>query len=417
MFLKRLYLLLMIFGLYNSICLSIEELQLNRVGIPTSIQIEHQKREFYQREMKRYVTKIGTTASVLIMMYITYKASEYFKDLDKRLERVDRRVVNVEKITEAELKRITLDTPVEKKMVSEAVSKVEPLTGLAPIKWVTSGITYGAVGTKNFITDLGKCIIESCPTFVTGMMLSTLWQQAYNRVVEASKLETLSWYIDQHTQTWSLFHDISLACVPYDLHSELLSLQQVDYKAGVCVRSYVNELAELVASHKEDCATDSYFEYSCESLKKGYGQKSFELTELQNYAAPNIAKRKRAIQEGLQAGLLFQSDEAGRQNLVDLANLLADQVQNIITFALMHIDKNRSALSKETIARGEKRVNQMIDIMNRYLDQMESLLRMNDQELEGMSIANKGMFTCTYEFERLFREQVTVLHRYCSLIS
>lgn len=417
MFLKKSYLLPIIFCWNSFFCFSVETLQLNRVGIPTKIQIDQERNDFYQRELKRYVVKVGTTASVLVMMYITYKASEYFKDIDKRLEKVDKRVVNVEKVTEVELQKITTDNFVEKKVTVSSGAGIETMSILAPVKWIAGGIKFGVIGTKNFVTDLGKCIIESCPTFVTGMMLSTLWQQACSRVIEASKLETLSWYIEHHTQTWSLFHDITLACVPYDLHSELLSLQQAQDKAGLCIRSYVDELMELVDSHKKDSVHDGYFEYSCDNLKKGYGQKSFELIELQNYAAPNIAKRKRAIQEGLQAGLLFQPDETGRQNLVDLANLLSEQVQKIIAFTVMHVDKNRSGLSKETIARGEKRIAQMIDMMNRYLDQMEQLLNMNGLELEGMSIANKGMFTCTYEFERLFREQVNILHRYCSLIS
>ncbi len=83
----------------------------------------------------------------------------------------------------------------------------------------------------------------------------------------------------------------------------------------------------------------------------------------------------------------------------------------------MHIDNRRSVLPKATITRGQKRVEQMVENTNRYLETMEQLLNMEYAELEGMSVANKGMFTCTYEFEKLFREQLAVLHRYCSLIS
>lgn len=407
----------MIFCFVESLCASSERLQLKRITIPSQMQLEHEKTVFYQRQIKRYLVRVGTTASILAVMYITYKATEYFKEIDKRVEKVNRRVAAIETITDVESKKNDQRDLVSHKAVDQASAKIEPVTLFGPIKLVGNGIKHGAVSAKNFMVDLGKCVIESCPNFITGMMLSTLWQQAYSRIVEASKLETLSWYIDEYTQTWLLFHDISLACVPYDLHSELLSLQQIDHKAGVSVRSYVDELAELVANHKENCTNDGYFEYASNNIKKGYGQKSFELTELQNYAAPNIAKRKRATQEGLQAGFLFQTDQVARQNLADLTNLLADQMQKIINFAVMHIDKNRSKLSQEIIDRGQKRVAQIIDSMNRYLDQMESLLSMSDQELEGMSIAHKGMFTCTYEYERLFREQVNILHRYCSFIS
>lgn len=417
MFLKKLYFGAMLFCLNNSICLSIDMLQIKRIETPTRIQIDHEKAFSYQRQLKRYAVKIGTSATVLVTMYVAYKASQYFKDIDRKLEKVDKRIVEVEEAMQAELEKNVLNSPVEKKTKGSLSSNVELITTSGPAKRVLNGVRFGAVGAKDFIADLGKSVVESCPTFFSGMILSTFWHQVCSRIVEASRLETLSWYIDEHTQTWTLFDDIALACAPYDLQSELLSLSQIQDKGGVCLNSYVDDLAELVKRHKKSSVGPDFFEYSSSALKDSYEQKSLELTKLQNYAVPNIAKRKRAICEGLKAGLLFQSDEVGRQNLADLVNLLTDQVQKIVTFALMHVDKNRSRLSKEIIVRGEKRVVQMISVMNRYLDQMEVLLNMNNVELESMSVANKGMFTSTYEFEQLFKEQVNILNRYCSLIN
>lgn len=404
---------LFVFYFMSSYCLPIEMFQLPRVAIPSKIQMDHEKTAFSQRQMKRFVVKCGTTAAVLVLMYAAFKASEYFDDIDKRLETVDKRVFEVEKEVSFDRKPRNLE---KKDTVVSTEISTRPVTIFAPIVWTAQGIKSCVVGTQNFVTDLGKCVIKSCPTFITGMILSSFWQHICNRIIEASKQETISWYIASHTQVWGLFHDITLACIPYDLYSELLSLQQVQDKAGICKQSYVDEFSEIVRQNKQDSMPEGYFDYSCGELKKDYAKKSLELAQLQDYAAPNIAKRKRVIHNGLQDGSLFQSDVTARQNLVDLITMLTTQVQQVVSFATMCIDNHRSCLSQECVARGEKRINQIIESMNQYLDQMECMLNMSHEQLEGLSIAHKGMFTCTYEYERLFREQINVLHRYCSLI-
>lgn len=415
MFLKKSCLLLIVFCINSLKCLPIETFQLQRITVPTRDQVELERGSFYQRELKRSAIKVGGAAAVLVALYVTYRAGEYFKKLDSQLETVDKRVANIELNEKAFFKNMALkNIDLEKNSLIEKGSVIEPAAALSSAKWIFNGIKSGASGTKNFAGDLGKSLIGSCPTFLTSIMLSTLWQQISSRVIQASMLETLSWYIEEHTQIWPLFHDISLASVSYDLQSELLSLQQVDNRARVCVRSYADDLAQLVKNHKEDCPDDGYFEHVSKGLKKEYEQKSIELSKLQNYAIPNIAKRKRAI---LQAeSSLFLSDQVGRQNIAELVDFLTSEIQKMITFSAMHIDMHCSHLSKETIARGKKRVMQITDVTNRYLDHMELLLNMDSRELESMSITNKGVFTCTYEFERLFREQVGILHRYCLCI-
>lgn len=404
----------MIFMMSAHLCVSVDTVQLSRVTIPQKAHIYQEKSSMNQRQMKRYFVKFGTTAGILVMMYATYKASEYFKDMNRHIEHVDQRVAGIEQKVKIELPKKGVDVLQVIPPVSSQSS--DSYNVLAPIKMVAGGVKSVAVGTKNFVRDIGKCMIESSPTFITGMVLTSLWQSVVQRIVEASKQESISWYIDNHTQLWPVCSDLKSACVPFDIHSELLSLQQVGDKSGVQVKAFVSEIVDLVKDNKESGLHDGYLEHCCDELKKSYAKKGDELEQLQDYAAPNIAKKKRAVESGLGGTTLFATEEMTRQNIVDLCNMLTQQIQKVAAFAMVLIDNRRDVLEKTTVARGEKKVAQLITITNNYLDAMELLLNMNLQDLEAMSVANKGLFTCTYEFEKLFREYVSTLNRYCVLI-
>ncbi len=398
--------LLIISFITTNLCLSIDPIKLIRVTAPLKTQIDQEKSSMNRRELNRSLIRVGSTAGILVMLYATYKATLYFNDMNQQINSVDQRVSGIEK----GIAPIKKDTPVHVPKIPEAQGS------LTAMQMVVDGLKASAIGTKDFVRDIGKCLIQTSLTVIPGMVLNSLWQSVTHRIVEASKQESISWYITNHTQLWSVLDDLKSACIPYDIHSELLSLEQSKNKAGVQLQAVIADMVDLSKERSNLKEQDGYFDYCCKDLQKKYAKKGDELEQLQNYAAPHIAQKKRAVESGLAATQLFANEEMIKRNIVDLCTLVADQIQKVVSFAMMHIDNGRSALPKATIERGEQRVQLMIDAANKYFDAMEQLLNMNLKDLEKMSMANKGIFTCTYEFDRLFKEYTTALNRYCVLI-
>lgn len=375
--------------------------------LSTMEQVAIEKRNYVDRQLRRLTVKVGTSAAILFATYVAYNARKCFKELGNQLSHVGQRIAVVENAVEAS--RLSAIKSSEEQRVQNSTKLVDRGSGFNPASWLVNG-------TKNFAIDIGRCVVDTFPSFISGMVFTTLWQQICNRIVDASRQESLLWYVEQHTQLLPLFHDLTMSCIPYDLWSELLSLQQVHDKATNQMNAYVADLSELKEGARDGFLGDEYFDFSREALKKNHAKNGSELAQLQNYAAPNIAKRKRAIEKGLHGGTLFEEGDAGKQNIVDLCTMLAEQIQQLLSFAMMHMENRHAELPKATTDRGRKRIDQIIVITNNYLEHIERLLNMNYEELESMSVTNRGMFTMTYEFERLLKEHVSILHRYCMLI-
>lgn len=403
----RKVILLFIVGLIvPNFCLSIDPIKLVRVTTPLKTQIDQEKNSMNRRELNRSLIRFGSTAGILVMLYATYKATLYFQDTNQQIKSVDQRVSGIEK----GIAPIKKDTPVHVPKIPEAQGS------LTAMQMVVDGLKASAIGTKDFVRDIGKCLIQTSLTVIPGMVLNSLWQSVAHRIVEASKQESISWYITNHTQLWPVLDDLKSSCIPYDIHSELLSLEQSKNKSGVQLKAVIADMVELSKESSNLKEQELYFDYCCKDLQKKYAKSGDELELLQNYAAPHIAQKKRAVESGLAATQLFANEEIVKHNIADLCTVVAGQIQKVVSFSMMHIDNGRSTLQQATVERGEKRVQLMIDAANKYFDAMEQLLNMNLKDLEAMSMANKGMFTCTYEFDRLFKEYSTALNRYCMLI-
>lgn len=414
MFLRKQYIVWFCIGLYSTACASSQMYVLPRIAHPVAQQIEIEEKNYKDRQLKRFAVKIGTSTAVLLAIYATYNASRYFKELDRRMSRVDQRIADVEKTVDPSMLKTVASVQIPASNNSEKFVKNE--SSFNPVSWLAGGVKSGVSGTKNIVTDIGKCIIQSFPTFISGMAISTLWEQICRRIVEASKQESLFWYLEQQTELWPLLQDITVNCIPYDVQAELLSLQQVHDKSTDQMNAYVEDLAELKAGKSDGFIGSDYFDYSSGELKNAYMKKGSELARLQNYAVSNIAKRKRAVEQGLSGAMLFEDGVVGKKNIADLCTMLTGQIQKVLAFVEMHMQKRHAELSTATIERGRIRINQVIMTTNKYVERVEQLLNLDDERLNSMSIANQGLFTVTYEFERLLREHFVVLHRYCMLI-
>ena len=412
---KQLF-LFMIFNINNATYLSSEIYTLPRISIPTSSQINIEKNNYSSRQNKKLAIKLGSCAMLLAVMYMTYNTNKYFKKNDQRMDKNDQRVVKVEKALESiiDISKSQQNIPPTEDKIQSSHTNIS--FDLNPIKLFSKAAMSTAIGTKNFITDIGKCIIETCPIYITGIFFTTSLQLISNSIIEASKQETLTWYIEQHTQIWSLFKDITHISITFDPHSDLISLPRVNEKSISQMNAYLQDISNFSQEKKDGLINNDYFDHACNELQKNRTTECGELEKLQNLAIENITKRKRAISFGLNNSELFQDEASLKHHVVDLCTMLTEQIQKVLSFTIMHINKNRLILPKTTIERGEKKISIIIIITNKYIDLMEKLLNMNSKELENMSIENRGMFTCTYEFEKSFKDHISILHRYCALI-
>lgn len=401
-----------------------EVFYLKRVQSPSVHQVKTEKADQLKRQVKRYGVKYGSILSIMLAMYVSYKASEYFKDHEKKIKKL-----------EIDAQEAKANRAIAASIVDDWISRSKALVGyaetesksssgdsssslLAPVWWVTGGVKSVGSGFYGFGRDLGKCFIESAPTFITGMVLTSGWNNLMEKRSDALRQESISWFIDKHTKLWPLFVDLKSSCVQYDLYSDLLSVKNLHGSASVHMKSFIKDLTELVKVRKEDdMLDDAFFEYQCDELRKQYAKKGSEVEVLQNYAAPAMAKRKRIIDGNFDEAYLFGMGKIGKQDIVDMCDVLVGQVQKVAAFATVHLDNYRDTLSASCIKRGENKITQMIDVTNAYLDHMEKLLNTDLKDLVEVSKANHGMFTSTYEFEKCYRDIVNNIHRYCMMIN
>lgn len=386
---------------------------LKQVQAPSVSQIKVEREAQWQRQAKRFAVRYGSIVAIVGALYVSYKASEYFKDMAKDVERL--------KETEACNKladKLEDIKKAKKEMKNDIVQSTEQGASLLkPVWWVTSGIKSFGGSAVSFGKDLGKCFIESAPLFIAGKVLDTGWTNLSDKRFEALKQESITWFFENNTTLPTLFVDLKTSCVPYDLYSDLLSNETLNGKASTHMKSFVKSLSDLVKAHKdEDILDDEFFEYQCDEVKKQFMKKGSEVEVLQNYATPAAAKKQRVMNGDAESAYLFGTAKIGKQDITDLCNVLVTDVQRMAAFATVHIDKHRDILSAASVKRGENKVKQMIEVTNVYLAEMQNLLNTDIKDLIEISKSNHGMFTITYEFEKVFKEIVTNIHRYCLMI-
>ncbi|MBI2353004.1 hypothetical protein HYV11_02040 [Candidatus Dependentiae bacterium] len=366
-----------------------------RVVPPTKVSIDQERALLQSREIKRSVIKYGTIAGTLVLLYAALTINKSMESLEKRLDSVEAKV------------------PQNDNQKPGVVISNEPNGQFSSLSKLKDIAQHGFDCAKTTV----KYIFNTAPMVISGALLNHMGGLFSQHLAEFSKQESILWYIEHHTQLWQLSDAIKLACIPYDLHSGLLCLDQVNCASQEQLKALSQDIFNVLNNKNDSGCDDFYIEHWKKKLKRSYEKKNDELTQLQNYIIPHIAQKRRVDDLGFRQANLFESEEIAKQKIVDLCSLFSQQIQKIVNFAMMHIDYKRDNLPLDMVMQGENRIKQMIFISNNYFDTMEKLLNASLLDLEAMSKINKGLFTCSYEFEKLLKEYVTTIHRYCSQLA
>lgn len=386
---------------------SIPSFQLARLNSPDekSIIIEREKANI--RWLHKHVVTTGIAVGVIVALYAAYRIREAFIARDG--ERV---ALLAEKQTVQKTQKELLELLKELKgnvqltpILAPVAVAMPPSAVVIPSKegwgsWVVSGAKSFGWGTSKFMAD-------SALLLVSGSVVNGFYDYTVNKISQAHADETVLWYAYEQTKIPNLFNDLKLYAIDYDLYATLLSAQVFNQDAQLHLQSFVQDLLGAVNTHikNEIFADQGYFGFLVNEMKKKYVRKGIELEKLNEYIVPTSAKRNRALVDE-QVSILFATDVNRRNDIALMCNLLSEEMTKLTAFITL-----RGGMAKKA------RIEDMIVTFNAFLAHMEKLLNSTPDELKKLSKVDRGMFTSIYEYEKLFSEQISFLHRYCKLNS
>ena len=358
---------------------AISSFQLTRIALPyaTSIEKEVKKADF--RVFKKYAVTTTVVISALVAMFLCYQLKNVAAAHDT-----------------ARLQMQLIPKNVDQVQLPEILRPEAPAQGW--VSWI-------AQGSKNFGLSLGGMFANSGLLLVSTLVMNGAYTYASNKLNQVYADETVLWYAHEQTKIPNLFNDLKLYATDYDLYATLLSAELFNQDAQVHIQSFVKDLVGSAQNYLgNDMFQDpAYFQYLLNDVKKKYVQKGKELEKLQEFVVPAAAKRHRAMAQE-HATLLFAKDLNRRVDIANMCEMFAQEMQNLTSFIQM-----RGGL------RQQARVADMVESCNAFLAHMETLLNSTPEQLQAFSKKDCGMFTCVYEYEKLFSEQINFLHRYCKL--
>jgi len=386
-----------LFALFFAIHPLQADFKLTRIQFPDQGQLQQEKDAQFYTEVKKNTARAVNAATFLLTLYAAYKASSYFYGLSVMNKLSDARLLRLENLAGANL-------PDASELTKHVVA-----TGGAVAAPAQGWMSWGAGGVKNFFTSCGKAVAEGSPTILAGVVINGIGDRTKAMVNQSAAAGSVQWYIQNHTKLGHILKDLELFTIEYDVDSKLLNLSDLAQGTNIHIKDFVQDMAKLAKERKQDnFLSEDYFSYLFEEVKKRYTKKSTELEKLQDLASIMQSHKQRFDQEDL-----FDRDGAHRKDIANLCILLAHEVQKVSTFVLVHFEKNKPQLQG---VGHEEKVQDLIASTNRYLELMESMLNSDSEQLRSRSKQNKGMFTCTYEFSKLLRQQCEYIHQYCAMI-
>lgn len=278
--------------------------------------------------------------------------------------------------------------------------------GFWPINFCMSGCKKigGLVTSVGY--DMSKFLADSTTMLTAGVITSAVYDNMRQRIAQAYQDESVLWFFEQQTKLQSILADLKQQTVQYDLHSTLLSHEIFNQDANLHVKAFVHDVSDALQNYRSDrdVKNDGYFTYLLGQVQQKYMRQADEAEVLKNHMTPHLAQQARMNSNDEQIDL-FSRDHASRQDIADLCCLLVDEMKNLLSFIDMH--QHACAI----------RVQDLRKSGNDYLLYMEKMLHSSQQELDILSKKNRGMFTVTYEYEKLLMQQIMFLHKYCKVLA
>ncbi len=368
-------------------------IQLERVQSPTALTINTEKTKVFKRSVKKYAVTAGMAVCAAVVLYTAHKLREVLQAQENnRVEAIAEKVIKKER--EQDKLPVTM---VSKEEFAKVVAAAVPVASVAQ-GGILSGLQGMAWSSSKFFAD-------SAFMLTTSVVLNGAYQYMHRKIAQTYQDETILWYVAEETKINQIFNDLKYYSIEYDLYASLLSAEMFNQDAQTHMRAFVRELVQTTRDYvTEDAFQDSkYLSFLLGEMKKKYVRKCGELEGLQAYVVPAAGMRQRALTGDDKAGM-FVSDENRRKDITKLCRLLAKEVERLTAFMAVRLEKKSD------------RIGVLVASCNAYLDRMETLLNASSEQLIALSKADRGMFTCSYEFERVFAQQLGHIHRYCKLV-
>ena len=380
-------------GFKSSVFCATNPIILERVCVPSAQSIADAESQIFKRSVKKYAVTASVAVSAAVVLWTAYHVKTMLREKEQeQMKRfVDQAVKEARK--QENLPAIVLSP--------EAMTKHQQATLAQNIS--KSGFFNSL---KGIASSGSRFFADSAFMLTSSMILGCAAQYMQQKVAQAFQDETVLWFLNEQTKINHVFGDLKNLSIEYDLHASLLSSQIFNQDAQIHMKAFVQDLLKTTRDYTSDNIfhDSQYLSFLLCEMKKKYTRKGDELEALQSYIVPCVGLHQRSLNaDGTPVGM-FVSDEQRRKEIADLCQILVKEVERLTSFMAARLDKKSD------------RVDALIASCNAYIERMEVMLNASLDELEKLSKADCGMFTCSYEFERVFMQQVGHVHRYCKLI-
>lgn len=367
----------------------LERFHVRLAAFPDKVAVEKEYDKAGSRQTKKYAVAAAGAVTALAILVLAYRMTEAAKGHQN------------ECIAKAlEQKGLVLVKQAQVPATASAVSVV----AASPVQQGYVG--WFVDGVKDFGRSTSTFVANSAMMIAAGVVINGVYSFLQGKIAQAYQDETVLWYLHDQTKIPFILADLKAYSVDYDLHAKLLSCEVFNQDAQIHMKAFVKD---LLGSSQDFVGNDvfkdsAYFGFLIGEMKKKYLRQSGELEKLQDYVVPAVAKRDRALAQD-HIAILFARDMARRTSIAELCNLLSKDIEKLAAFMMASGPKHKT------------RISDMVASCNSYLAHMEVMLNSTPAQLAQMSKENQGMFTSSYEFERLFNEQVGFMHRYCKIVN
>lgn len=366
---------------------------LGRVRVPTHREIEHQKKLKKNRAIYRYGATAGVSLSVVALLYVAASIRH--------------------QMSEAKKTNLVPGMPLDQlmRMVQQKAQAPDHASArsagiLWPVTSMIDGVKNMGVSCVGFGKDFASFLADSTTVLAAGVITSALYECIRKQIVHAYQDETVGWFVAQQTKINIILEDLKVRTAEYDLHGALLSSEMLHQDTQVHLKAFISDISSAASdcTYRGACNDPDYFAFLLGEVKRKYARKAETLEQMQEQLMPLVAQRHRSV-ESLEYGSLCQKDAQARADIAELASLLVQEMVRLIAFIDAHPHEH------------QPRVAGLIDCCNRFLDQVEEMLSAPFESIIERSKANRGLFTVTYEYQRLFDQQVDFLDSYCKIIT
>jgi len=252
---------------------------------------------------------------------------------------------------------------------------------------------------KSVPKTTGSLFKATVPFFLVNSILASGWKRLQGALANPVQDESLQWYCNNYTNIGDGFAAIKLNAVPLDQDSFYLNFETNQMAQKVALQGFMQEVKRAV--NKKDDFLRSFL--PLEIMEK-YMRQSHYLESLTDDAL---------FVEGIKKSKQFEADtqddaekaqkEFSRKIIHLFVAKLKNDIEKMIAFMIARYDR---------LSLNSSIVQQLIALTNNYVGHVENLLALSDEELQLASIEKRGLFTKTFEFNKLFDDRFKTLNSY-----